>query len=1802
MIAANTEGAISETCVAPYPGLRSFRRDEANIFFGRDEQVDDLLDRLSESRLLAVTGESGCGKSSLVRAGLIPALEAGFLSSAKASWRVAEVLHPGERPMQRLAAALLKAVGVGPGSDESVAIAAAKLRRGPLGVSHFLNEHPLPIDTELLILIDQFEELIRYRDSIDADEADAFVALILRTVVTSLPVRVVLTLRTDYLGECAVFRGLPEALSRSQYLTPRLTREQLSQAIRSPARVFGGEVDDALTNHLINEVGRCQDQLPIVQHALMWMWTRRSPKRETTSDGESSPTLTLSDYDDIGSLGKALSSHADQVYLRLTTEQRGTARRLFCGLWDGNADADSRQPRRLDEALAIIGAQTSLGELRAVADAFRAPEHCFLLPLAATPPAATVPLAVDDVLDVSHESLFRHWATLEEWTRQEARDAEDYRDFRNRASGHRSGERGLLIGADLQAAADWLARVRPNSAWARQYSSSAEDFEATLAFIQRSQQEECARETARRQVDLDNQRLVERRRRLRIALMSLAVAALAVMPMGIFWVLAEGRRRELEAFDAASAKAAMQEPQRALQIVLASRHLQHEKPGESVQATVRQALRNSPFRSLILASKGTFTDARLLPDGRVITIGEGDGLAVWDSRSGLRERAAFGRDVNPRQLAVDAKGQQAASGGVAGSIDLWTIGSCELRKTLEGHLGAVNGLAFSADGFRLASASDDGSARIWNIDSGAQERAFYDHLGPVTALAFTYDGERLATAGADRRVILWDLRTGRKLRTLVFGGDAFGAISFDSSGSMLAGTQGNDVRLWDAITGRTLGAIDHGARTLAVAFSPDGSLGASVGADAVLRVWDRRSQTVLMRYVEEPALNLLGLSSPGSGARSADFGSTLVQGAAQLSGDAGGALAASEPGFPMTPDAPAANGHQFRSVAFAPSGLEVITTGSDGSAKIWSVVPNEEMSAFRAHSGGIEKVAFNRDGTLFASAGADGTVAVWDFVPASTPSSGGRWEPPRELLRTPSVGSSVNAIAFDPDGKRLAVGRPLWPLTDDGVLRTELALWSFDSKTPELLDVSFQLPEQRVDDAVFYDLPGGERRIAAAAGRSLYVFDVATGERRFVLEANTDVFALAVSRDGQLIAAQCMQHGAQGVCSWGAHSGGVPHWLAPFDPPAFALTFERGSRSLVVAGAYGSLTRSTLDSAGWTSSMIGHHGAVYGAALSPDGELLATSGADAIRVWSATRAGSANDFPNAPPGGKSVAFSPKGRHLVAAGRDGFVRTYALDWAELLGAAEARVPLALTEGECKRYASGCSGIPSDVQIANRRRLDLRRARATEAYDPEQNPPNEGPLKDWLLPDESRFATARLVAAAVAAVQTPLDRTAIVARGVDSALSASELPLVALAKAIESGSERSRQLLEAAQRADPGLRLNPSTLPDQIAEDWLLVNARLLASDGTSEGAERLLRLVPGRLPEWSAQTAAAMVPGEVIRAVRESEATELSRALARLSSLTRLSLLPTDPRFMPWLRVAIPAYAAAKRYDDVVELAGLAVRVTDDSQAALEFGQALGATGNLELAKYAFERALELDPINDEARSVLAGTLDLLQQPRRAFDLFRSVSPDSMGYDDAATSAGYIAFEKLQLRDEGYRLMAMVASGRDALAWANLAEASLATERVLQARLIARRVLEGRAVDNVDPHVELAMRTVLVCALARSLDVSAAHTELEALVARVASANLEGSSKWSYAGSRAAAARLGSGAQRRFVQTLIDFVESKGERGTEPLLHDLLDQTQAPETSSAPSASRAQIPQARARSAAGSTRPPAGGPTRSWRRR
>jgi uncharacterized RDD family membrane protein YckC/energy-coupling factor transporter ATP-binding protein EcfA2 len=508
----------------PYVGLRPFFAEDRLYFYGRDQQTAELLGILRQQRFLAVVGSSGSGKSSLVRAGLLPSLLGGFLVQDRDRWRTVQI-KPGAAPIGNLADGLLKAMELAR-TPEALARLEQDIRENHTdAVVDFLTAH-LGDRANLFLLVDQFEEIFAFRGAADemADDTDLtrrkertrrraeaadFVDLLLELAERrELPIYVALTMRSDFLGECDLFLGLPEALNRGRYLVPRLTREQLRDAVECPALLKGAEVAPRLLDHVLNELGTGSDRLPVLQHVLLRTW---DAWQHAGGDGP----VDLEHYRKAEGLEGALDKDAEGALGGLDRE---VTARVFKRLTDTDASHRRvRSPARISELMAGAGADRATVE--AIVSRFKGDGRSFVHPSPDGKPD-------DPRVDISHESLIRQWESLATWVDEERVSRDTFRDLVKRSRKHALGEAGLLQAPELQSVFDWRAQTRPSSGWAQRYAVADDDFDRAMGYLDKSLEMHCA--------GLAEKELLRRwrlRGRPATLLMALAIAWLVSTPV-----------------------------------------------------------------------------------------------------------------------------------------------------------------------------------------------------------------------------------------------------------------------------------------------------------------------------------------------------------------------------------------------------------------------------------------------------------------------------------------------------------------------------------------------------------------------------------------------------------------------------------------------------------------------------------------------------------------------------------------------------------------------------------------------------------------------------------------------------------------------------------------------------------------------------------------------------------------------------------------------------------------------------------------------------------------------------------------------------------------------------------------------------------------------------------------------------------------------------------------------------------------------------------------------------------------------
>jgi energy-coupling factor transporter ATP-binding protein EcfA2 len=505
--------------INPFPGLRPFEENESYLFFGREKQIGELLGTLQETHLLAIVGSSGSGKSSLVKCGLVPSLQKGLIPEADSNWDVA-FFTPGNTPFQNMAKTLSSVFDTPKdeeGREYSEKVTEAALRRNDNGLIDFCKEKSSK--NSLLLVIDQFEEIFRYRkQEIQNEESEqntaAFVDLLLKTAQLKNPsTYIVLTMRSDYLGDCTLFEGLPEAINEGQYLIPRMTRDERRKAIAGPIEVSGATASPEFINRLLSDVGNNPDQLPILQHSLMRTWNYWN-EHETPN-----VPLDVKHYEAIGTMSKALSRHAEEAYSELKTDrQKRICELMFKALTEKGADNKGvRRPLPLYQICALTDASEK--EVKEVVDVFRKPGRTFLMP------SNIVDLEKNTVIDIAHESLMRVWSRLISWVNDEKQSAETYLRLAEAAALYQQSQSGLWRDPELQVALRWQELNQPNEAWAARYNPS---FERGISFLEYShKQHEFEKEEKER-------RQLVRLKRTRIIAIVVSIAAILALILATY--------------------------------------------------------------------------------------------------------------------------------------------------------------------------------------------------------------------------------------------------------------------------------------------------------------------------------------------------------------------------------------------------------------------------------------------------------------------------------------------------------------------------------------------------------------------------------------------------------------------------------------------------------------------------------------------------------------------------------------------------------------------------------------------------------------------------------------------------------------------------------------------------------------------------------------------------------------------------------------------------------------------------------------------------------------------------------------------------------------------------------------------------------------------------------------------------------------------------------------------------------------------------------------------------------------------
>jgi WD40 repeat protein/energy-coupling factor transporter ATP-binding protein EcfA2 len=983
----------------PFPGLRPFRIEESHLFFGREGQSDEVLLKLSKSRFVGVIGPSGSGKSSFIYCGVLPILYGGFLTDASPNWEVI-VTRPGAGPIDNLAESLLKTVkdyNFADVEDKKIkrTIVSTLLRSSSLGLVEAIQQSRRKDDINYLILVDQFEELFRFKDSTDANsvnESLAFINLLMEAVnYEDSPIYVAITMRSDFIGDCAQFPELTRKINDSHYLIPQMTRDQKRRAVEGPVAVGNAKITPRLVQQLLNDLGDNPDQLPILQHALMRTWSYWAKYKDYDDE-----PVDLKHYEAIGTMSEALSQHANEAYDELDEDQQRICEIMFKAITEKRGENFGiRRPTRLNEIASI--ADVSEADVVAVIEKFREPGRSLLTP------AYGIELGSKSMIDISHESLMRIWVRLKNWVDDESEAVQMYLRLAEAAGQYQVGKAGLWRPPDLQLALNWQAKHKPTLVWGQRYHPA---FERTLIFLEYSKKEF---DTEQRIKELEQKRKLQRARVTAIVFGTLAAIALVAFVYA-FVQSAEAKRQERLAVDNAiiaekNAEEAIQQRKEAeTQRDLAK--LAQIRAEEAQKAEAAQKLLAEQRREQAEIAEAEAKKQRAEAEKNAIAARKAEGeakanekLAKDNADKATRERylaTASRMAIKSKELVNDPEqeaivAQQAylfnkKFNGYPYNSDIYSglyyalkNNGDPLTRSLEAHKnGAARALETHGKGNHIYSGGSDGQIIRWSyannqwnaeviMDETKRKEPYL-----VFSMDTSPDGNRLAAGGLypvnrDANYIeLYDLQNigsaPRKITGFVsdvenlhFTPDGAGLYARDNSGF--------SIKYSDLSSAKEV--INSKEKITSLDLNQNGTMLAGAGANGNLYLWD-----IAKNYAVTTIKMAKGLSA----------------------------------------------------VKFAPDGRQLIVGDLDG--VLYVVSNNLIIRTLAGHSSQIEDIDFNHAGTFMASASKDHTVRLWNF---------------RQLNQQPILLSDHDwawSVAFTPDDSQLMVGINTVRQTAKGVDQT----------------------------------------------------------------------------------------------------------------------------------------------------------------------------------------------------------------------------------------------------------------------------------------------------------------------------------------------------------------------------------------------------------------------------------------------------------------------------------------------------------------------------------------------------------------------------------------------------------------------------------------------------------------------------------------------------------------------------------------------------------------------------------------------
>ncbi|MBN4051939.1 hypothetical protein JYT53_00390 [Cytophagaceae bacterium AH-315-L13] len=1023
----------SEQAVAcPYPGLRPFNEHESLYFKGRDSHIDKMKVELEQKKFLMVTGASGDGKSSLVYAGLIPNIRAGFFKTKFNNWKIA-VFRPGNDPLQNMTTCLSEQLNLQYQNVETSLklgySALADIYKNSSWYYDEPNNEQKKKAANLLLVVDQFEEFFTNKENFDretahpSETAQIIVNLIIETTKIAkeqdLPIYIVCTMRSDYIGNAPAFRRLAELIGENQYFVPRLTRSEIMQAITEPAVLSGNQITTRLAQRMLNDLNVINtDVLPVLQHALKKIWLVADKGneqmdlrhysmvggilREELPDDE----ITLYDewYKSVSeekkqfyrgekdkfkqNLNNVLNSHANELFLRshefynqlnpdnpLTEEDsRYIIKTAFKCLTKIDDSKAVRNRMTLGEICDVIGDKYEESMVIVLINVFRETNNTMIYPFINKDDPVTTGLSKDSLLDITHEALIRNWNMLSNWTKEEHDSVMNFKEVQSQvyrwAVADESKDLLLTVGA-YNHFNTWHEKQQPNNAWIERYLDD-DIYKSDGITLQKIIDEDSAEDEIdpSKVGDLLNDFLEQsnhnilRQRRIRKQVITSISSLLVIAVIAFIWAMQLKNDMSIIAHAhkvASKASMALEtDPTLSFRLAEASYNIH---PTDLSKQVIMASYSKLPFYDLLIDSEFEINKVKFSPDGKyILTEFNGNRFSLWDLHGNLIfSRHRLKSDMFQNETVIfSPDGKYILSVNEDNSVSIVNIKGKEVTK-LKGHNRRVNSVSMSIDRKYIITASDDKTVKLWQFD-GKEIMTFYGHTDFVRLVKFSPKGNSFVSASDDNTVRIWNFN-GNQLHVL--NGLSFGRkydVNYSTDGNYIITTAyDNSARLWNFKKDDLKLLKGHSDVIWSAYFSPDDKYILTSSIDNTARLWDLTGNIIQVFKAHKAKLWTAKFSADGKMIVTVSDDCTAK--VWNLEGK----------------ELKTLRGHtsQLFDADFSPDNKYVVTGAFDYTARIWVIQPKENTQLL-GHYSWVEDAVFSPSGKSIVTTGYDKTAKIWD--------------------------------------------------------------------------------------------------------------------------------------------------------------------------------------------------------------------------------------------------------------------------------------------------------------------------------------------------------------------------------------------------------------------------------------------------------------------------------------------------------------------------------------------------------------------------------------------------------------------------------------------------------------------------------------------------------------------------------------------------------------------------------------------------------------------------------------------------------